>query len=365
MAVREAKDKTGYRGAQGYENDAQHDADVALIKAKYPQVTSAAFGALDRSAQKAKLSALTRELAVGKSAYNCKQQFDEKVSRLAKRVSAIEKGFDPEKAYMYPERDEQGRKLLWNIDYSDGPIKGLARIYFKSVLYAAQQGAPDLLVSNCKDILRATISFSSFNTLAKYCGQGNANILDMIDAMWNGSLLRVKNRFIDGRAPALSPATTHESLAAICDRLSHAGSHEPGVRDNYYRDIQCLVMIKRENNHPCQPLEYQIAELQVTVDQMLEVKHHGGHEAYRALRATTGFNDLNQAAKNDFASPEMERIVTALLQDARPGPNDVREFHSNYNSMIDLYRNAMRDHGYDKKIENLIDNSNWYQSRCA
>lgn len=330
---------------QGYTGPAQQQTDVALLKTAYQEILGC-----DPTPDKDAQSAMTQRLAVGKSAKNSEKFFLDAINSIADKVSAKAQGIN--------EMDHKARGgRRWDADIVDGPIKGAGRIYVKACLYGAEAGAKTPVVERTRDILRGTIVFEGLDALGKWCGPGQ-NILDVVDKKFKGNLLRVKNRFMgDARFPNLKLSTTKDSLEEILAQLQDGGL-DPGTRDFFYRDLQMLVRIDKADG--AGPLDHHVAELQVTVKQMLDVKKHGGHKLYKLIRAVTAYADVKAAYKQ--ADPQLQPLLHALRNHTCPDEETTNGFHQALNEMVDKYRAAMGGKEAPKIIREVIDNSTWYKN---
>lgn len=367
-----SKKFAGTTKKQGYTTQ-QHQKDVTDLLKMYTD------GALNldlrnaneniRNQNKKKNEDLTKQLLIGKSADAAKPGFFKGLRTIRNKISGgnvynqdVNKNSD-DANYWYANifKGQSGKK---------SKLKGAKRIHEKAVQYKAEAiasnnpGGDDIFISNVRDILRATIVFESINVLNDWCGTNGKqdNIIDIVDSVF--PVLRVKNRFVGGALPMIRPTNNIDDLSKLFTietrAYKAAQNRNPNAnvqkltRDTFYRDIQMLVLLENgKNGVTTTPLSHHIAEVQISVKDMMTAKDKG-HEPYEHLRVLDGYIDMKLVAEDTGHEP-----LKKLVEDNKPGNQFVGQYYSDLKTMVDIYRNVFRNDVAPENVRKAINNSNW------
>lgn len=236
---------------QCYKSDQLKRLDLGRLKA-----TASKIPGLLSQGKELKMENLTEELYVGDASASMKDWFQKQLI----------------KVYMEKMHNEEMAKKCVHI----GPLKKFDRIYAKTVNYAVENESKEPILPRVRDILRGTIVFGEDNL------RNGDNIIDVVGKVFGAeNIIQVKNRFLSGRLPSLPKSWQMRDWSI---------QHNYIGKDLCYRDLQILVRI------PCQhdQMKSIVGEIQIAVEAVFNLKHEGGHKAYKIVRRVLEYEEAKK-----------------------------------------------------------------------
>lgn len=239
-----------------------------------------------------------------------------------------------------------------------GPLKKIERIMQKAVHYTVEEKLDTLQLPMVSDILRATIVLPPGYFKKKDIG---SSMIDAVDAVFEGSLWKVKNRFIELRYPSLFEYNGRKMTPSLVADIKALSIQKIKGRDTFYRDLQLLVKLDRSTFDNTTALEHVFLELQLVSSALYGAKvtksddEMSGHEMYRITRAIMEHCEFAFWTEEGAKPPRFASAEDFYpLPPARSWENYTRAL----GNMWDLYRSAADQ--YVPTLQTAIDNSKWY-----
>lgn len=247
-----------------------------------------------------------------------------------------------------------------DITWELGPLKRIERIMQKAVHYAVdpKNNSSTLMLHRVCDILRGTVVLPSYTLWKEGFG---AQMIDLINKVFHGSVVQVKNRFILQAYPPVREYNGKWTKNGLGEAMIDLIENGLLGRDSFYRDLALLIKLDDKTFPNKQGLSHVYFELQLATKELHDAKTEkkpnqvSGHQAYKLVRTIMEHAEYQMWTNNGKETPA---LANAMDYYPLPSEQDWHDFEPSVRVMWDLYRQSQKY--LITPMWKAINDSDWY-----